>query len=149
MARRAVEMTVKGKGVQMIRTVLAAGIALALPIAAAAEGHTAGDAEAGEKVFRKCMACHAVGEGAENKVGPQLNGVVGRDIASVEGFSYSDALMTLGEEGKAWTPEELQAFLEKPRDYAKGTKMSFAGLRKEEDRNDVIAYLATFEGAGS
>lgn len=133
----------------MIRMLVAAGFVALAPIAAVADEHVSGDAEAGEKVFRKCMACHAVGEGAENKVGPQLNGVVDREIASVEGFSYSDALVTLGEEGKTWSPEELSAFLEKPRDYAKGTKMSFAGLRKEEDRDDVIAYLATFEDAGS
>lgn len=113
-----------------------------LPLAAMAQD---GDADAGEKVFRKCMACHAVGEGAKNKVGPQLNGVVGRQIAAEGDFKYSDVLAEMGAEGKEWTPEELAAFLEKPRDYAKGTKMSFAGLRKEEDRSDVIAYLATFE----
>ncbi|MFZ5964458.1 c-type cytochrome [Thalassococcus sp. BH17M4-6] len=113
--------------------------------AVSAESHITGDAEAGEKVFRKCMACHAVGEDAKNKVGPVLNGIVDRDIASVEDFSYSDALMEKGEAGEVWTVENLAAFLEKPRDWAKGTKMSFAGLRKEEDRNDVIAYLATFE----
>ncbi|XDA99031.1 cytochrome c family protein [Sulfitobacter sp. LCG007] len=120
-----------------------------LPLAALAQSPVEGDAAAGEKVFRKCMACHAAGEGAENKVGPQLNGVVGRPVASVEDFSYSDALVKLGEEGKTWTPEELDAFLTKPRDYAKGTKMSFAGLRKEDERADVIAYLATFQGEGS
>ena len=109
----------------------------------AMEFEITGDAEAGEKVFRKCMACHAVGEGAQNKVGPVLNGVVGRDVASHEGFSYSDALMEKSD--MQWTPENLAAFLENPRDWAPGTKMSFAGLRKEEDRNDVIAYLATFK----
>lgn len=124
-----------------IRHILAAAIVATAPALAHAQD---GDAEAGEKVFRKCQACHAVGEGAENKVGPQLNGVVGRTIASVEDFSYSDVLSEMGAEGKAWTPEELAAFLEKPRDYAKGTKMSFAGLRKEDERADVIAYLATF-----
>ena len=108
-----------------------------------------GDAAAGEKVFRKCKACHAVGEGAQNKVGPELNGIVGQRFAAVPDFKYSDVLVAMGEEGKTWTPEELDAFLTKPRDYAKGTKMSFAGLRKEEDRQDVIAYLATFPAEGS
>lgn len=111
-----------------------------LPFAAAADG----DAAKGEKVFRKCKACHAVGEGAENKVGPELNGIVGRAAASVEGFSYSKALTTLAENGAVWSAEELDAFLTKPRAYAKGTKMSFAGLRKEDDRANVIAYLSTF-----
>ncbi|ETA53577.2 cytochrome C [Rhodobacteraceae bacterium PD-2] len=112
---------------------------------AAAESHgMAGDAEKGERVFRKCQACHAVGEDAKNKVGPVLNGIIGRTVASVEDFSYSTVLADMGAEGKTWTEEDLAAFLEKPRDYAKGTKMAFAGLRKEEERADVIAYLATF-----
>lgn len=109
-----------------------------------AESHVTGDAEAGEKVFRKCMACHAVGEDAKNKIGPMLNGIVGSAAGAVEGFKYSDVLMEKAAEGLIWTPEEIAAFLEKPRDYAKGTKMSFAGLRKEEERDNVIAYLATF-----
>jgi cytochrome c len=125
----------------MIQKLLATACLLSLSAGiASAEG----DAEKGEKVFRKCRACHAVGEGAENKVGPQLNGIVGRDIAALDGFGYSDALIELAAEKGAWTEEELAAFLEKPRSYAKGTKMSFAGLRKEDERADVIAYLATF-----
>lgn len=108
---------------------------------AAAEG----DAAKGEKVFRKCQACHAVGEGAENKVGPVLNGLMGRAVAAGEGFEYSDALVAKGAEGVVWDAETLAAFLEKPRDWAPGTKMSFAGLRKEKDRDNLIAYLATFE----
>lgn len=120
-----------------------------LPFAAMADGHITGDAEAGEKVFRKCKTCHAVGEDAKNKAGPVLNGVVDRQIASGADFTYSDALLALGAEGKTWTPEELSAFLTKPRDYAKGTKMNFAGLRKEDERTNIIAYLATFAGEGS
>lgn len=108
---------------------------------AAAEG----DAAKGEKVFRKCKACHAVGDGAENKVGPILNGVVGRAVAAGEGFEYSEALVAMGADGVVWDEANLAAFLEKPREYAAGTKMSFAGLRKEKDRDNVIAYLATFE----
>ena len=131
----------------MFKTFLAASCLSILPLTAIAE--VAGDPAAGEKVFRKCKACHAVGEGAENKVGPMLNGIIGRPVASVEGFKYSDVLIALGEEGKTWTPEEMAVFLEKPRDYAKGTKMSFAGLRKEEERTNVIAYLATFADEGS
>ena len=130
----------------MYQGTLAAGMILALTAGMAlAEG----DAAKGEKVFRKCKACHMVGDGAENRVGPVLTGVVGREIAAVEGFEYSDALKDLAAADGTWTPEELAAFLEKPKDFAKGTKMSFAGLRKEEERADVIAYLATFGGEGS
>ena len=102
--------------------------------------------EAGEKVFRKCQACHQVGEGAKDRSGPALNNVVGHPAASVESFSgkYSNALVAAAEDGLVWTEEELSAFLEKPRSYIKGTKMGFAGLNSEEDRAAVIAYLATF-----
>ncbi len=127
----------------MYQGTLAAGLILALSSGMAlAEG----DAAKGEKVFRKCQACHMVGEGAENRVGPVLTGIVGREIASVEDFDYSDALKELAAADGIWTPEELAAFLEKPRDFAKGTKMSFPGLRKEDERADVIAYLASFGG---
>ncbi|MFK7751810.1 MAG: cytochrome c family protein [Sedimentitalea sp.] len=133
----------------MTLRLLATACLIALPIGAFAESHITGDAAAGEKVFRKCKACHAVGEGAENKVGPVLNGVVDRAVAAGEGFKYSKVLIALGEGGTTWTPEDLDAFLKKPRDYAKGTKMSFAGLRKDADRANIIAYLATFADGGA
>lgn len=104
-----------------------------------------GDATAGETQFRKCMACHDVGEGARNKLGPELNGIVGSQIAAVEDFDYSSALAEMGEQGKTWTPEELSAFIEAPRQYASGTKMAFPGLKDEGDRHNLIAYLATFD----
>jgi len=94
----------------------------------------AADPVAGEKVFKKCTACHAVEDG-DNKVGPHLWGVVQRQIGSVEGFGYSGALP----EDQAWTGENLYAFLAAPKKWAKGTSMGFAGLRKSEDRADVIA----------
>ncbi len=97
----------------------------------------AADVAKGEKVFKKCKACHALEDG-KNRVGPHLYNLLDRDIANVEGFKYSDALAGLD---GAWTADELSAFLEKPKDYAPGTKMSFAGLRKEEDRAAVIAYI--------
>lgn len=119
--------------------VFAACAALAGP--ALAEG----DAAAGEKVFRKCKACHMVGEDAKNRVGPQLNGIVGAEIAAVEDFKYSDAFTAKKEEGLTWTEENLAAYLEDPKGMIPGTRMVFAGLRKGEDRQDVIAYLKQFD----
>lgn len=101
--------------------------------------YAAADPAAGEKVFAKCKACHKIDGG--DATGPHLNGVVDRAKASVAGFGYSDTL--LGMAGDSWTPENLYAFLENPKGYAPGTKMSFAGLPKSQDRVDVIAYLAT------
>ena len=98
----------------------------------------AGDADAGAKVARKCKACHSFDEGGANKVGPMLYGVVGRDIASVDGFGYSDAMS--GMDG-AWDAESLAAFLADPKGYAPGTKMAFAGLKKPDDLENIIAYM--------
>ncbi len=100
---------------------------------------------AGEDVFRQCKACHMVGEGAKNRVGPQLNGVVGRTIGTVDGFRYSNAMAAMGEEGQVWDEEALHAFLENPRDYVSRTRMAFRGLSDAADRDAVIAYLKTFE----
>ena len=104
-----------------------------------------GDADKGEKVFRKCKACHAVGEDAKNKVGPTLNGIMGAAAGANADFKYSDALLEMAAGGLVWNEEEMAAFLTKPKDFMAGTKMSFAGLRKEDDVSNVIAYLATFE----
>ena len=97
------------------------------------------DPAAGEKVFSKCKSCHKVD--GQNATGPHLNGVVGRQTASVEGFDYDEALHKLSDQ--SWTPDHLNGFLTKPSAYAPGTKMSFAGLPKVEDRANVIAWLAT------
>lgn len=98
-------------------------------------------AEDGARVFRKCSACHKLVEG-ENGVGPYLYAVVGREKGAVDGFSYSDTLASM--EG-AWTAENLNGFLEKPSTYAPGTSMSFAGLKKVEERADLIAYLDSLD----
>lgn len=98
---------------------------------------------AGEKVFKKCTACHKVGEGAKNATGPILNGIVGRAAGSIDGFKYSNALMAMAEGGLVWDDESLHSFIENPKAFMKGTKMAFAGLKKAEDRDAVIAYLAT------
>jgi len=100
--------------------------------------------EAGEKVFKKCKACHQVGEGAKNRAGPVLNGVMDRAAGSVEGFKYSSALKDKAAEGLMWNEETLSAFLANPRGYMKGTKMSFAGLKSEEDQAAIAAYLSSF-----
>jgi len=102
----------------------------------------AADAAKGERVWNKCSACHKLEDGV-NGTGPYLFGVVDRDIGGVAGYGYSTALAELPGD---WTPEALDAFLEDPKGYAAGTKMSFRGLPKGEDRANLIAYLATFGG---
>ncbi|MGB3178705.1 MAG: cytochrome c family protein [Albidovulum sp.] len=99
------------------------------------------DASAGEKAFGKCKACHKLD--GNNGTGPHLDGVVNRSVASVAGFGYSDAMAALGGE---WTPEVLDSFLENPKGALPGTKMTFAGLKKPEDRVNLIAYLQSIGG---
>ncbi|WP_093362340.1 c-type cytochrome [Tropicimonas isoalkanivorans] len=96
---------------------------------------------AGEKVFKKCQACHQVGEGAKNRVGPVLNGVVGRTAGTLDGFKYSKAMIGAGEEGLTWTSETLHEYLADPKGYLKGNKMAFAGLKKPDDVDAVVAFL--------
>jgi len=98
------------------------------------------DPKHGKKVFAKCKACHFADQ-EKNKVGPHLVGVVGRPVASVESFKYSEAMKAKAAELGTWTEENLMKYLENPKGVVPGTKMSFAGLKKEQDRKDVIAYL--------
>ena len=97
-----------------------------------------GDLTSGEKIFKKCAACHSINKGGKNKIGPALYNVVGRQVGAVNDYKYSKALA--GYE-KNWTFEELNGYLIKPAKWIKGTKMAFAGLRKEKDRASVIKYL--------
>ena len=97
-----------------------------------------GDIATGEKVFKKCAACHSIVKGGKNNIGPALYNVVGRKIGAVSDYKYSKALT---EYEKEWTFEELNGYLIKPAKWIKGTKMAFAGLRKEKDRASVILYL--------
>ena len=97
-----------------------------------------GDIATGEKVFKKCAACHSIVKGGKNNIGPALYNVVGREVGVVSDYKYSKALAAYG---KAWTFEELNGYLLKPAKWIKGTKMAFAGLKKEKDRASVIKYL--------
>ena len=97
-----------------------------------------GDIATGEKVFKKCAACHSIVKGGKNNIGPALYNVVGRKIGVVNDYKYSKALAGYGKE---WTIEELNGYLIKPAKWIKGTKMAFAGLRKDKDRASVIKYL--------
>ncbi len=102
------------------------------------------DAEKGRAVFAQCAGCHMVGEGAQARFGPALNNMVGQPAAGVAGYDYSQAFKQLSKDGLVWSDAELDAFLKAPMQYASGTKMAYPGLSAEEDRKNVIAYLATF-----
>jgi cytochrome c len=115
--------------------------ATAAPEKPIAELLASADAAKGERSFAKCKACHTVNEGGKNGIGPNLWGIVGRTPGSVAGFSFSDGLKAHND--KPWTVETLSEFLASPKDFAKGTKMSFIGLKKATERADVIAYLKT------
>jgi cytochrome c len=133
-----------------------AGVAL-LSLAIASSAHAEGDATAGEKVFKKCFACHKVGEGAKNGVGPILNGVIGRPAGTAEGFVYSKLNHNAGANGLVWTEATIFDYLADPNTYLKkfltdggkadqiagATKMTFK-LPAETDRQNVIAYLKQF-----
>ena len=97
-----------------------------------------GDIGHGEKVFKKCSACHMIASGGKNMIGPNLWGVIGRTAGSVSDYKYSKAMVAYGKE---WNYEEMNAYLIKPQAYIKGTKMAFAGLRKEKDRASVILFM--------
>ena len=97
-----------------------------------------GDVEAGKKIFKKCAACHSITKGGKNKIGPALYNVVGRKVGEVTDYKYSKALAAYDKE---WNFEELNGFLIKPAKYIKGTKMAYAGLKKEKDRASIIKYL--------
>ena len=104
------------------------------------------DLKKGEKVFKKCKACHQVGENAKHKTGPVLNDIWGRTAGTAEGFKakkYSKALIKKGEEGLVWNDETIAAFIENPKKYVKGTKMAIK-IKKEKDRVNLIAYLQQF-----
>ena len=100
----------------------------------------------GEKIFRKCKACHQIGPDARNRTGPALTGIVGSKAAQAEGFRYSKAMQSAALDGLIWTPDTLANFLVSPKGYVKGTKMNFGGLRKASDVKAIIAYLSASYG---
>jgi len=125
----------------MMKTVFSGLLAAAVVSLGLSSTSMAGDPALGEKVFKKCKACHVV-DSDKNKTGPHLVNIMGRQAGSVEGFKkYSKAIK---ESGIVWDEATLDGFLEKPKAYLKGTRMAFAGLKKEEDRANVIAYLKQF-----
>ena len=130
----------------MVKQVVIAGIVL---LGASVAAEAGGDPAAGEKVFAQCKACHNIGEGAANKIGPELNGVIGRTAGTIETFkSYGEGLKKLGADGLVWNEEKLTLYLHNPKEFNPGTKMSFVGLKKDDDVANVIAYLSQFDADG-
>jgi cytochrome c len=103
------------------------------------------DAAAGKRVFSRCMVCHSIGPGATNKVGPELNGLLGRHSGSVPGYSYSDANKN---SGIVWTEDEFAKYIKNPRALVPGTKMVFPGIQDDKQIADLTAYLKTFNADG-
>ena len=155
---RVTPMNEAGKPVGTIPDVTASAAPMAEPAVAEAAPEAEAEAEvveasagpdpalvaAGEQAFRQCQTCHEVGDGAKNKTGPHLNDLFGRTAGSVDGFRYSRQFVAAGDDGLVWTVETLHDFLMQPRDYIKGTRMSFRGFRDDADIAAVTAYLQTF-----
>ena len=124
--------------------VSSAALGIATVLGAAAFADEIGDAAAGKALFEECSGCHQVGEGARNRVGPHLNMLFGRKAASVEGFKYSKSLERAAVNGLEWHADTLSAYIETPRSFASGTRMSYPGMKNARDRADLIAFLRTF-----
>jgi cytochrome c len=131
--------------VTKIATIIAVGILLATTPTYAQGSLPAGHADAGAVVFKKCMACHQLGPSARNGVGPVLNGVVGRSAGTYPSYNYSPATKNAG---LVWDEQTLARYLRAPRELVPGTRMSFIGLKKDQEVADVIAYLRRFDVDG-
>lgn len=125
----------------MMRSIWLAAAAVALSSTAV----LAQDKANGEDVFKKCRACHAVGEGAKNLVGPQLNGIIGRKSGSVEGFPYSEANKN---SGVSWDEATFLKYIKDPKAFMPGNKMAFAGIKDEQDAKDLFAFLSQYGADG-
>ncbi len=121
----------------MVKYVFSAMAAAGLLVAASGAVLADGDVEDGKKVFNKCKVCHTLEEG-QHKIGPSLAGVIGRPAGTAEGFKYSDAMK---ESGVVWDEASIDKYLADPKGFIPGNKMAFAGLKKEEERANVIAYI--------
>lgn len=124
----------------MKKTILALALVAGLPVAAHAQ-----DADAGKSVFNVCKACHGVGEGAKNQVGPVLNGVIGRKSGTAEGFNYSEAMKA---SGLTWDEATIAGYLADPKGKVPGNKMVFAGLKDEQKVKDLVAFLKQYDKDG-
>ena len=112
---------------------------------ALAQDAAKGDPAAGKTSFNKCLACHSIGEGAKNKVGPELNGLDGRKSGTAEGYNYTDANKN---SGITWSEAEFKEYIQDPRGKIKGTKMVFAGIKNENEANNLWAYVSSFDKDG-
>ena len=121
------------------------GALIVLAASTASSFALAQDVAAGKSSFNKCLACHAVGENAKNKVGPELNGLNGRKSGTAEGYSYSDANKN---SGITWDEATFKEYIKDPKAKIPGTKMAFAGIKKETEVNDLWAFLAQFDKDG-
>ncbi len=126
----------------MMRTL---GTLILIGLSAPTSVASAQDVAAGKTSFNKCLACHAIGEGAKNKVGPQLNGLDGRKSGTAEGYSYSEANKN---SGITWNEAEFKDYIKDPKAKIPDTKMVFAGIKKETEINDLWAFLAQFDKDG-
>lgn len=124
-----------------VALVLALALALAGPAGAA---ELIGDPEKGKALFSQCKGCHEVGQGARDRIGPHLNGLFGRKAASHDGFAYSKAMQRMGTDGLIWTYQTLNAYIENPRALVSKTRMSYRGMKDEQARADLLAYLRGF-----
>lgn len=132
----------------MIRRVTCLALAAALTCPAGwAAAEDLGDVARGKKLFEKCAGCHQVGNGAENGIGPVLNGLFGRSAGSVDGFRYSKAFTRAGAKGLEWHADTLASFIAKPKALVPGTRMSFDGYEDPGDQADLVAYLRTFSAS--
>jgi cytochrome c len=121
-----------------MRSTLALAAVLAAGVASANE---LGDPDKGAEVFKKCTSCHQIGEGAKNRVGPQLNGIFGRPAGSLDGAKYSKSMLRAGDDGLIWTEETLDAYIENPKALISKTRMSFRGVKDAEERAHLLAFL--------
>jgi cytochrome c len=119
-------------------------VALVAASLLASPAFASGDAEAGKKVFKKCVACHTIDGDTKKKSGPSLDGLYGRTAGTLEGFKYSKAMVAAGAEGWIWTAETFENYLTNPKTAIPKNKMAFAGLKKEDDIKNIEAYLLTF-----